>query len=196
MVKSVLVRPPLVYITCLIFLCVVTTVSFGKVLMLIDDEDSINLLFDDAKYWDETANKNTKVELLAGRDPFTTKADRKGAAVAFRGPGNAGNDVGYLARSGLLNEGFALITKNPAASNEFRYFTVALKHDGTKNCMLVGIIGFPGSTHGNAVHPNSCWDHRFYFGKHGSCADWNNHSFPSITVDTVGNDLGDTLPTE
>jgi len=147
------------------FFFLVITVSFGEVLMLIDDEDNIHLIFNDAMYWDDSQRKNTSVELLAGKDPFTTKLDWRGAAVAFHGPGNPGNHVGYLARSSLLKEGFALIAKHPVQANEFRYFTAALKHDGKKSCMLIRIIVFPGFTPDNGVHQNACWDHRWSFGQ-------------------------------
>ena len=140
--------------------------------------------------------KDTTLEILANKGSFPTELDRKGAVVAFRGPGNAGNDVGYLARSGLLREGFALITKNPVESNEFRYFTTALKHDGKKSCMLIGIIGFLGFSHNDDVHKNACWDHRLSFGNHRNCADWNDFSFTSVTEDATGNNLGYTLPTD
>lgn len=185
-----------VYVTCLTLLIAADIRSFGEVLMLIDDEDSIKLFFDDAKFWDDSKRKDTRLELLADKSSFPTEADRKGAVVAFRGPGNTGNDVGYLARSGLLKEGFALIAKNPVESNEFRYFTAALKHDGKKSCMLIGIIGFPGFSHNDDVHKKACWDHRLSFGKHRNCADWNDFSFTSVTEDAAGNDHGDTLPAD
>lgn len=102
--------------------------------------------------------------------------------------------MGYLARSGLLRERFALINKNPVESNEFRYFTAALKHDGKKSGMLIGIIGFPGFSHNDGVQKNACWDHRLSFGNHRNSADWNDFSFTSVTEDAAENNLGDTLP--
>lgn len=191
-------RPRLypVCVTCLIPLVAANPRSVGDILMLIDDEDSIEMFFDDAKFWDDSKRKDTSLELLTNKGSFPTELDRKGAAVAFRGPGNAGNDVGFLARSGLLREGVALITKNPVESNEFRYFTATLNHDGKNSCTLVGIIGFPRFSHTDEVHRNACRDHRLSFGKHRDCADWNDFSFTSVTEDSAGNNLGDTLPTD
>ena len=68
------------------FLVAAEVGSVGEVLMLIDDEDSIKLFFDDAKYWDDSKRKDTTLELLANKGSFPTKLDRKGAVVAFRGP--------------------------------------------------------------------------------------------------------------
>ena len=92
--NNIRTKLPSVCVTCLIFLVAANVRSFGEILMLIDDKDSIEMFFDDAKFWDDSKRKDTSLDLLANKGSFPTEADRKGAAVAFRGPGNAGNDVG------------------------------------------------------------------------------------------------------
>ena len=54
------------------------------------------------KCWDDSKRKYTNLELLPVKDSFTIELDQKSAVVAFRGSGNAGNDVGNLARASVL----------------------------------------------------------------------------------------------
>ncbi|MDE0300239.1 MAG: hypothetical protein OXN17_16510 [Candidatus Poribacteria bacterium] len=94
----------------LVFLVAAEVVSIGEVLMLIDDEDSIEIFHNFVKSGDDSKRTDTSLELLTNKDSFPRELDRQGAVVAFRGSGNA---VRELASSGLLREGLRGLPRIP-----------------------------------------------------------------------------------
>ena len=214
--NSAIAKSTLACITCLMFLCFVSTRSFGKVLEVGDTAETHNKLLENPDTWDDTVPMKGQTE-LARNVGYKTENDPGGASVAFPGAGNLGNNVGFMGveyGDELGGEAYVQITANPAADHEYRYMTLATSQTGEHTNATIGIYGYPGFGHaspgdggewidlhgmelsklnGPSKHAQACWDNSISIGNHDNINWWKK---PDIRDNGGGNSFFTPINTD
>ena len=162
--KTTVTRLTLVYLTCLMFLFISNTVSFGDVYPITGGDNRDNLWLNVEEIWCEKDN---------------------GAKLHFHAVDNDGyaDTESIVLRDTVCNfdpgPGWAFqVREDPtgdididAATGEIRYFTAAFRVDPGVEVVIVEFVGFPGF-HAADFHPAACWDHRAVWGNGEKSGNW------------------------
>jgi hypothetical protein len=183
-----------------VFLFVAGSVSFAKIAMIGDTEESHQVWKDlmdgplGGNATDDSPGKTTQPDPGVG---FDTPNDAGGASMSFTGNLNAGGwTVGFFGThpfwaDQLGGEAYIRFTRNPQAENEFRYMTLATSSTGEHKNATIGIESFPGFGHAApgdggtwidpynqgtdankpSTHAQACWDNTINIGA-GDSINW------------------------
>ena len=156
--NSATARLTLVCITCMMFLCFASTVSFGEVLMIFDDEATVDAI----------------VGSITGIDPCDIATDPPLIKDTTDG---YGDKVSIISRCAFVgkNAGWGYPIKENPAAGEYRYLTTAWKKevvDAPGEYVMHQFLGDPGG-----------WEHRIYVGDLTEVAKIWPDAFKSIAID-------------